>query len=270
MTIRRGFQVIDGYKKRNQKSGEYLPLQEDGQRSWATNPVNQLLHEGEGLTTALKATEERLTSLLYDRELIRRDLHDVVLQSLYAIGLGIETSRRQQSSVSQNVNSMGDFVVEQLNTLIHEVRGMVRMLESGTVQEFDLSSELQTLISTYRQAARIQIVDDIHAEAMTLLTLEEKQEILKIVREAVSNCVRHAKASRITLSLHTKGNKVRLHILDDGIGFPQDRVGTKGYGLANMVARAKKLGGHLSVRSEAGGGTSVLAEFTLEPMVASV
>ena len=245
-------------------------MQEHSVRSWATSPANQLFEEGEGLTTALKATEERLTSLLYDRDLIRRDLHDVVLQSLYAIGLSIETSRRLQPKPPSIGDGMSDFVVEQLNTLIHEIRGMIHMLESGTVQEFDLASELETLIHTYRQAARIQIVADIRADAINPLTLEEKQEILKIVREAVSNCVRHAKASRITLSLHARGNTVRLQISDNGVGFPQDCDNARGYGLANMSARAKKLGGHLSVQSVVGSGTSVLAEFALEPMVASV
>ena len=84
------------------------------------------------LTTAIKATESRLSQLLEDRGRIGRDLHDGVLQSLYAIGLNIETSQRTRSHHTAESKEADDRMIHQLNQLIHEVRGMIRELESGT------------------------------------------------------------------------------------------------------------------------------------------
>jgi signal transduction histidine kinase len=133
------------------------------------------------------------------------------------------------------------------------------------VREFDLAGELQNLIDTYRQVSPLHITTDIVPGVVTKTTNEEKREVLMITREAVSNCVRHARAVHATVSLYGHGNHIRLLIADDGIGFTQEAIRRKGYGLANIAARAKKLGGRLLVRSQLGKGTRILVEFILEP-----
>lgn len=217
------------------------------------------------LTVALRAMEQRLAALVEDRGQLTRDLHDCVLQSLYAIGLTIESNRRAQPQRRPVSGRADDLLIDQLNTLIQEVRNMIRTLESGNVQEFDLVSELKALIKTYRDISTLQISIDIAPRAIAIATNEEKREVLMIVREAVSNCVRHAKATRASISLYAQGHHLRLAIADDGVGFTQGDNRTKGYGFANMSARAKKLGGRLLVRSHVGEGTHILVEFALEP-----
>jgi signal transduction histidine kinase len=224
----------------------------------------------EGLTSALKATEQRLSMLLEDRNRIGRDLHDCVLQSLYAIGLNLAAARRLPFQGSAGSQECHDCIIEQLNRLIHDVRRMIQSLETGTVQEFDLVSELSTLISIYQQTGHLQIESDLQPDAIDILTNEEEQEILSIVREALSNCVRHANATRATVALRTRGSRVRVSISDDGIGFAAADGRHQGYGLANMAARAKKIGGTLRVQSRVGRGTHVIAEFSLEPLLAPV
>lgn len=228
------------------------------------------LKPGEGeLTTAFKATESRLSRLLEDRSRIGRDLHDSVLQSLYAIGLNIEAARRARNDQTVERKEADDRMIPQINQLIHEVRGMIRELESGTVQEFDLSSELSTLCSTYEQAGRLCIKLDLQRSAIEVLTHQEEREILNIVREALSNCARHADATRAVISIRMRGARVRVSIQDDGIGFSAAGQ-PRGYGLANMEARAKRLGGSLRVQSKTGAGTHVIAEFSLEPELTSI
>lgn len=223
------------------------------------------------LTTAYKATESRLSKLLEDRSRIGRDLHDCVLQSLYAIGLNIETAQRTRIDQTAEAKEVDDRMIQQINQLIHEVRGMIRELESGSVQEFDLSSELFALCATYEQTGRLHIKLDLQRSAIDVLTNEEEREILNIVREAVSNCARHANATRTVVSIRMREAKIRVSIHDDGIGF-STAVGRPrgGYGLANMEARAKRLGGALRVQSKTGEGTQVIAEFSLEPLLTSV
>src|SRR5262249_17296278 len=157
------------------------------------------------LTIAFKATERRLHQLLEDRTRIGRDLHDCVLQSLYAIGLNIETSQRTRSNQSVEAKESDTRMIWQINQLIHEIRGMIHELESGTVQEFDLSSELNTLCTTYEQTSRLHMKLDLQRSAIEVLTNEEEREILNIVREALSNCVRHAQATRAVVSIRMKG-----------------------------------------------------------------
>lgn len=222
------------------------------------------------LTTAYKATERRLHMLLEDRTRIGRDLHDCVLQSLYAIGLGIETNHKIRHDNNQEAKSSDAGMIEQINQLIHEVRGMIRELESGTIQEFDLASELNTLRTTYEQTGHLHVRLDLHRNALEVLTHEEEREILNIVREALSNCARHAHASRATVAIRMKDTRIRVTIQDDGIGFSTVVGHSGGYGLANMEARAKKLGGTLRVQSKTGGGTHVTAEFSLEPLLTPV
>jgi signal transduction histidine kinase len=210
----------------------------------------------------------RLSGFLEDRSRLARDLHDTVLQSLYAIGLSIETARRARPDSPPDARYSGDLVVDQLNKLIHQVRGMVQGLESGTVEEFDLATELQTLVTTYVQISPIQINLDVFPDVSLYLTREEKQEIVNIAREAVSNCVRHARATHATISLALHRSRIRLLVSDNGIGFTPTENRIDGYGLANMAARARKLGGRLRIRSRAGSGTRVDMEFALEPALA--
>ncbi|HEU4683846.1 MAG TPA: ATP-binding protein [Nitrospira sp.] len=222
-------------------------------------------HRDGDLTVALRSMEERLAAMMEDRRRLTCDLHDGVLQSLYAIGLSIETARRSGDS-TRSVDS----VVRQLNQLIQEVRGMIRLLESGQVQESDLASELNSLVHTYKDVSPLEITAEIAAGVSAMVTNEEKQEVLMIVREALSNCVRHAKAAHAAISLYAKGSRLRLLIADDGIGFAQEERRVRGYGLANMATRAKKLGGRLMVRSQIGKGTHIVVEFALEPDVSPV
>lgn len=222
------------------------------------------------LRTAFKATESRLSNLLEDRTRIGRDLHDCVLQSLYAIGLSIETERRTRSDQSAEVKEADDRMIRQINQLIHEVRGMIRELESGTLQEFDLSSELLALCTNYEQTGRLHIELDLHRSAIDALTNEEEREILNIVREALSNCVRHAHATQAVVSVRMRETRIRVSIADDGIGFSASAGQPRGYGLSNMEARAKKLGGTFRVQSKIGKGTQITAEFSLEPLLSTV
>lgn len=268
MKDRKGLQLIDGFRHSLQGSKPTRSDQDPLALQAVDFPYAQLSAPVKaGLTGALKATEHRLSVLLEDRSRIARDLHDGVLQSLYAIGLNLEAERRSSPHETRGCH---DHIIEQMNQLIHEVRRMIQSLETGLVQEFDLVLELSNLSSIYEQAGHLRIELDLQPNAIEILTNEEEREILNIVREALSNCVRHAHATRATVSLRMRGTRVRVRVSDDGIGFVTTDVPYRGYGLANMTARARKIGGTLRVQSKLGRGTHIIAEFSLEPVLAPV
>lgn len=218
----------------------------------------------------LRAMEQRLSALLEDRTHIGRDLHDCILQSLYAIGLNIEAGWRGHRHTTPESEQTHAHTIELINRLIHDIRQMIHGLDEGVVQEFDLMAELQTLKSVYDQIGHVRISLDLHPAAIEVLTKEEEREILNIAREALSNCVRHAGAAHAAISIRRRGNRIRLQISDDGRGFATEDGRPQGYGLANMTARAKKIGGTLRIQSEEGRGTDIIAEFLLEPILTPV
>ncbi len=222
------------------------------------------------LMIALKAAEHRLSKVLEDRNRIARDLHDGILQSLYAIGLHLEASLQTSIHQLAEAKPASDLVVDQINHLIHEVRRMIRGLEEGIVQEFDLAFELLNLSAFYEQAGRLRISLDLQPNAIDVLTTEEEQEILNIVREALSNCARHAEATQVTVSVCLHETTIRVSISDNGIGFVTTDGQPRGYGLANMNTRARKLGGTLHVHSTRGRGTHIVAEFSVGPVPISL
>ncbi len=263
-----GFRIIDGLRRSGRLSGGEAVYGSE-RCSEGTELLHQLVDDSadQALPLALKASEKRLNALLEDRTRIGRDLHDCVLQSLYAIGLSLETHRRTSPPLTLESHGPGDQTVDQLNKLIRDIRRMIRGLEEGTVQEFDLMAELNELARTYNQVGHVQIRLMIQPRALDVLTHEEERELLNITREALSNSVRHAQATHITVRLQNTRSRIRLTIADDGVGFSHGDVPSSGYGLANMAARAKKLGGALRVQSRKGRGTQVVAEFSLEPIL---
>lgn len=262
------FQIIDGFRRGSAADKSSFS-------SGVASSENQLLQQLVGRATEadlpliLEASQKRLTALLEDRNRIGRDLHDCVLQPLFGITLSLETHRLTCTNLHSEINCSCEQSVKQLNKLIEKIRRIIRGLEEGAVQEFDLLSEMNSLISTYEPLGQLQIELIVQSQALNLLTQEEKRELFNITREALNNCIRHAQATRATIKLNHSNDKIRLAIVDNGIGFSPSENQSRGYGLPNMETRAKKLGGQLHVRSERGRGTRIIAEFALEPSLCS-
>lgn len=268
---RKRFEVIDGFRHSLPNSQHRCFDQPPLSNQDGGVPHSALdTSEKRTLTDALRAMEQRLSALLEDRTHIGRDLHDGILQSLYAIGLNIEAAWRDRRHATPELEQAHARTIEQINRLIHDIRQMIHGLDEGVVQEFDLRTELQTLKSAYDQIGRMQITLDLHSAAIEVLTKEEEREILSIVREALSNCVRHAGAAHAAISIRKRGDRIRVQISDDGRGFATGDGRTQGYGLANMTARAKRIGGTLRIQSEEGRGTDIIAEFSLDPILTPV
>jgi len=266
------FQILDGFQRSAGQKAKQRPSLAR-RMSCNTPEVMSLLRSeqvGGCLAVALKSSEQRLSALLHDRSRIGRELHDSVLQALYAIGVTLEQTHRLRRGAPQVGMNVRDLAADQLRRLIQDIRRMILSVESDRVDSYRLVFELQALALTVEQVSQVQVHVEVDPEAEEILTGEEARELVMITREALSNCVCHARATRIEVILQRVGSRVQLRIRDNGMGFDVKHGLVKGIGFAQMEDRARKIGGRLEVQSTVGRGTSIIAEVYIEPILTTV
>ena len=272
MKDRRGFQILDGFRRSTGTSANQRALRRQGTPTDTVEPVPCLVHEQveNSLAAALIASERRLSALLHDRSRIGRELHDSVLQALYAIGLSLAQSRELRRGVPQAGLRTHDQAADQLHSLIQAIRRMILSVESDRVDPFRLVPELQALAQTVARVSELQIHVEVDPAAEKILTGEEARELVTITREALNNCVRYARATRIEVALRRIGSRVQLRICDNGSGSELEHELVKGIGFAHIEDRVRKIGGRLNIQSTVGRGTDVTADIYLEPILTTV
>ncbi len=205
--------------------------------------------------------ERDLSAALQERERISQDLHDGILQSLYAVGLGLEACkpliRKRRDHVAEKFLATLDHAIRQLNQVMTEVRNFIAGLESQVLQGGDFSTALRTMVETMSISSSTRCRVRIDDEAARRLSTEQALHIINIVREGVSNALRHSRAKQITVSLRDLIRSDRLAVTDDGIGFNTRSVQGVGHGLVNMAARAQKVRGLFAIQSKPDKGTRI-------------
>lgn len=191
-------------------------------------------------------------ALFADRERIARDLHDTVIQRLFAVGLSLQ-------GVSQVVDppSAGariEAAVDELDLTIADIRSTIFALQ--TRSDSGLRAELTRVVSEAREALGFLPRVAFEGPLDTTADSEIAESAVAVVREALSNIAQHARATRVEIVVSASPTAFELSIKDDGIGIRRTAV-TTGHGLRNMASRAERLGGSLDVRSEPGEGTAV-------------
>jgi PAS domain S-box-containing protein len=208
--------------------------------------------------------ERDLNAALQDREQISQDLHDDILQSVYAAGLGLEACksmmRQQHELANDHLMTTLEQTIGQLNHVIQKIRNFISGLDSRVKQGGDHLIDLRTMIQMMCATSSIQCRVTIDDEVGQYLSTESALHLINIVREALSNALRHSQATRITVSVRPLVGSVRLTVTDNGIGFNPKVVQGVGHGLENMAARAHKTGGVFAVRSEPQRGTRILLD----------
>ena len=272
MKDRREFQIIDGFRQSPGKPAQQRASLTQGIPYDAAGSFSYLLSEqvGSSLAFALKACEQRLSALLHDRSRIGRELHDSVLQALYTIGVSLEQTPGFRRSAPHVMPLSRDQAANQLHTLIRDIRRLIVSVESDCVDPFRLVSELQALAQNVERVSEVRIRVGVDPAAEEILTGEEARELVTITREALSNCVRYACATRIEITLRRIGSRVQLSICDNGSGFDVEQGTAKGIGFAQMEARVRKIGGRLNIQSTMGRGTCIIAHVYLEPILTTV
>ncbi len=194
-----------------------------------------------------------------ERERIARELHDTFLQAVQGLMLRFQ-SAMERIPPSQPARELMEGALDHADKVIIEGRDRVTQLRALEHREADLEYALQQLGAEFTRDSRITFgltVEGAHRPVDPAVG----DEVLRIAREAMSNALRHAKASRIDVSLCYERKRLTLAITDDGVGFDVDAIAQKApaghWGLKGMHERARSLRARLTLSSRAGAGTAV-------------
>lgn len=204
-----------------------------------------------------------LAQSLDEKIRLGRDLHDGIIQSLYAVGLTLESVRAIVKRDPEEADRQLEHTRTNLNNAIRDVRDYITGLTPGNLRRAGFGHAVSALLAELKAGREAQFDITIDDEAAALLTPEQSLEALQIAREAVSNALRHGRASRVTVRMHKGDGEVCLLVQDNGAGFDATRRREGGHGLGNMQARAERLGASLRVTSASGEGTRVIATLPL-------
>ena len=221
--------------------------------------------ERKRIEETLRQRERDLQAAIQERERISQDLHDGILQSLFAVGLTLEASKSTMTPTARKTSGASlNQAIEQLNDVMREIRNFIAGLGSDLLQGKNFPAVLKQMLAslTEHQSTRVRLaVEDRAAKA---LSTEQSLHLIRVIQEAVSNCIKHGHAREARVSLKMLKRGVRLSIRDNGRGFNQDDVKGIGYGLGNMAARAQKIGGRFAVLSKVNEGTSIVLDLPKE------
>jgi len=215
-----------------------------------------------------QVTESRRLEAIYrERERFARDLHDDVIQSIYGVGLELQTTtllmQRDPEKAVQRVGS----TIKHLNEVIHALRAYIQGLETQRGEQ-DFHILLANTIEQVQEKTDLKVRLNFQLSAGTQLQpvvqVENwQQQLRQIIREALNNVVQHANASEAQVDVQIEGNLLVVTVKDNGQGIPAGYAlltekGGKHMGLRNMQTRARVLGGDLQLLSRQGEGTKVI------------
>jgi signal transduction histidine kinase len=199
---------------------------------------------------------ERMQALARERERIGRELHDGIIQSIYAAGLMLEGARHSISDEPEVAQGQLTRAIGSLNQTIQDIRRYIFDLR-GEMPHDDLETGLNKMIRDFRVNTLLVTKFIVEGEDTRPLGAERRQHIFQIAREALTNAARHAQARQVEVRLRYGVNALQLRISDDGIGLPALPI-NKGQGLRNIRERARLLDGMLDIDTAPNRGMTLI------------
>ncbi|MDB6055991.1 MAG: rane protein of unknown function [Verrucomicrobiales bacterium] len=205
-------------------------------------------------------SEAQIRRLVQEREKMSRDLHDEIIQSIYAVGLGLEECKSQLKKSPESVGGRLERAQQALNEVIRNVRKFIANIEERILKGREFKTAVKSLLLTLGETKANRISLEINQELAEELDSGVALELLNITKEAIVNALRHSAAKVITVYLREENNRVVLGIQDDGKGFKTSDLSHKGFGLRNIRSRAREIGATFDVESHSGQGTHIRIE----------
>ena len=204
--------------------------------------------------------DQRRLQIMDERERIAKELHDGIIQSLFAVGMGLQGTALVAGS--PDVAARVETAVEELDRVIRDLRNYIFGLRPGILADRLLDQALRQLGEEVASKSGVAVDVSVDAETAAALSAQS-HEIVQLTREALSNVTRHARAGRASVKLVRRKSNAVLTIEDDGVGFDA-RGSSHGNGLRNMRSRASGLGGELQLASGPASGTRLTVTVPLQ------
>jgi signal transduction histidine kinase len=211
---------------------------------------------GSAIENALLSDRLRSLAVQDERDRISRELHDGVIQTLFSIGMGLESARSLVHTDPVRVDARLDMAVDALDGAIRELRNYIFHLRPHQAASLGLVRGLAELAREHEVNALVRPELDVETALDRKIPATMVPDLLQVVREALSNAAKHAGSAPVRVAARIVEHAVQLEIRDLGTGF--DASSPKvGRGLENMRERADALDGHFELESAAGQGTYV-------------
>lgn len=207
-------------------------------------------------TNNAQLTEKaRLTAVVEERQRLARDLHDAVSQQLFAISMTATAVGRTLDKDFEKAQRQIHLIEEMSSVAQSEMRALLLHLRPVHLEGKRLSQGLRELLLELQAKVPIDIAFDMDEDIQLSKGIED--HLFRIVQEALSNTLRHAKASKMEIRLQRPTETIRLTIRDNGIGFEMDAQKHASYGLMSMKERVNEIGGSLNIITAPGKGTRI-------------
>jgi signal transduction histidine kinase len=208
------------------------------------------------------AEARRRELLARERERIGRDLHDGIIQSIYAAGLHLDEANAALDPAAEVPRSRIRTVLGELERISGDIRATIFDLRSASLESRDVEEIVRSVADELRASTLVNLEVTVEGSWQPRLTTEQAAQVHQVLYEAFSNVLRHARAGSVVVRLVCSRRELRLEIRDDGVGFDpevaaeRERAG-RAQGLRNMRRRAELLDATLIVRSAPGRGTEL-------------
>ena len=209
------------------------------------------------------ADARRRELLLRERERIGRDLHDGIIQSIYAAGLHLEQAAHEVAATPDRTRERIGTVMDELNRITGDIRSTIFDLRSGERETRDAEAIVLAVADELQAHSLVQLGISTEGSYRPRLQPDQAEQLRHIVIETFSNVLRHARATIVTVRMACTRGRFTLEVRDDGIGFEPEAAGGRGrrgrraQGLANIRRRAELLDAELTIVSAPGHGTAL-------------
>lgn len=196
-------------------------------------------------------------AIIEERQRLARELHDAVSQQLFAISMTMAALKRTIEIDATKASRQVELVEEMAAAAQSEMRALLLHLRPAHLEGKTLNEGIHDLLAEFsKKHYQIDFKWKLDNLPVTISKAIE-DHLFRIVQEALSNILRHAKASAVELKLTVTREQIRLKITDDGIGFNEEDTKTSSYGMSLMRERVAEIGGVLTISTAPGQGTMI-------------
>ena len=187
-----------------------------------------------------------------------RELHDELGQYVSAVKIFAQNIINRSKGKDKNIEESALSVTSAANQIYDGMHSIIRQLRPGSLDNLGLAETLKDMVSGWRSQHSAINVDLFVGESLGHLGEAISINVYRIIQEAMNNCLKHAEAKNISISLDNKKKQLALIFKDDGVGFDTTLLAkTKQFGLIGMQERVKSLNGIFSIKSNPNKGTLI-------------